>query len=645
MSGQEILVAPPQNDPAGSTGPARVSERMARLPLALTAMALWGLAVWILQQPYLGVIHDSTLYSLFALTRLHPEQLANDIFLRFGSQDRYTLFTPIYAAAINSLGLEHAASLLTLVFQGALFGCAWLLARRFMPPLAAALGVGLLAAAPGEYGSHETFHIVEGFLTPRLPAEALAVGGLVAALGGRYWLAAACVAAAMSLHPIIGCAGAAILILTFVAPLRPRLFAVAAGAGLLAGIAAVLAWHSLGRLEGMWLYTVRVTSTYLFLRNWSYADWSRIAGPLAILAIGALRGTTPLLRRLCAAALAMVGCGLLISFTFGDLLQVPIFIGAQTWRWLWLANLLAFVLTPLIAQQCWSRGDAGRSAILLLAAAWMFRGTPPALYLVPLAIAAAVTPTGLTTQRYWRLAFLGTCIVVGLASVLDAVDHLWYMPGLDPSAPVLPQRLRAAFNDGAIPAAVLIGAYWMLGRWESTRPVIAATAALACGALLPLGWQEWTYSHYTPELAAKFAPWRAGIPVGTEVLWPDTPVGSWYLLGRPNYWSPHQSAGAIFSRDKAVLLDQRTQVISKAMGKKDTKQALEQFELDGSATRVPAGAARIGLAGMVMLCSDPALGYIVSWMPVAPTPFPPVTVDARKLHGKLYLYRCSDLLH
>jgi hypothetical protein len=46
-----------------------------------------------------------------------------------------------------------------------------------------------------------------------------------------------------------------------------------------------------------------------------------------------------------------------------------------------------------------------------------------------------------------------------------------------------------------------------------------------------------------------------------------------------------------------------------------------------------------------MACADPALSYIVSWLPVAPTPYPAVAFAGRKAHGELYLYRCADLRH
>jgi hypothetical protein len=598
--------------------------------IAPAALGLYALALWWLLHPYGGITHDATLYTLFALDRLHPGVLNNDLFLRFGSQDHYTVFTPIYAAAIAVLGLEHAASLLTLLFQSVLLVGAWLLARRFMSALAATLAVALLVAAPGEYGASDVFHVIEGFITPRMPAEALVVLALVAGLNRRYWIAALVSAGALALHPIIGCAGAALLALIFLAPARPRLVAAAAIA-----VALALALIPLGRLEGMWLFSVRITSSYLFLANWSSSDWARVVLPLTILAVGVLNGTDPLLRRVCAAALVMAAGGLLITGIFGDLLHTSLFIGAQAWRWLWLANLLAFVLAPVIVADGWRHGESGRVAILLLASAWILRNTTPALALVPLTLVCAAIPAGNSRQRLWQGLYLGACVLVGVALLLDLVERLFYLPGFDPTLPQLPQQVRATCEDGVIPGILAFTAWQVLHRSRSAAgmSLVAGPATLACAGLLPLAWGEWTHIDYTPELVAQTAPWRAGLPAGAEIL-ADNPVFSWYLLERPNYWSTFQAAGAIFSRDKALLLQQRGALLGKAA----------QASSDAiPGTRLPEGVVPLSQAGMRAACTDAALGYIVSWLPVAPTPYPAVTFAGRKAHGQLYFYRCADL--
>src|ERR1700722_17444613 len=105
------------------------------------ALVIFGLCVFplcaaslsMLLQPYLGVANDAIFYTMQGLAHLRPELYGNDIYLKFGSQDQYTVFGPMYAAAIRLLGIDHAAALLTLVSQAAFLLAAWQLARRLTP--------------------------------------------------------------------------------------------------------------------------------------------------------------------------------------------------------------------------------------------------------------------------------------------------------------------------------------------------------------------------------------------------------------------------------------------------------------------------------------------------------------------------------
>ena len=121
--------------------------------IGLAGLACLVVAFWILIHPYRGIEHDSVLYAVLALARLQPAALGHDLFVRYGTQDNFTVFSPLFAAAIRQVGLERAAAILTFVTHVAFFGAAWLLARRLMSPLLALLAVGLLVVLPSWYGS------------------------------------------------------------------------------------------------------------------------------------------------------------------------------------------------------------------------------------------------------------------------------------------------------------------------------------------------------------------------------------------------------------------------------------------------------------------------------------------------------------
>ena len=609
--------------------------------LALAAMALLAFATWMLEHPYVGLHHDSIIYTLLALARLHPDALSGDVFLRFGSQDRYTVFSPLYSEAISLVGLEPAAAFLTFAAHLAMLGCAWLVARRFMSALAATFGVALLLAAPGEYGSFIFFHYLEGFLTPRLPAEALVLAAIAATLTRRYWLGGVCLVGALLLHPIMATAGVAFLVLTFVAPARPRLTAAAAAILLLSSLAIVQASSLLGRLDPDWFEIVRASSPFLYVSLWSVSDWGRICVPLAVLAIGLLAGTTQDLRRVCGGALIMVACGLAMTLLYCDLLHVIIFTDVQSWRWLWLADVLAILLTPVIAGDCWRSGTAGKVAVILLASAWTLRDESSALYIVPVAVACAGIPSSWRNHRYARLVLFGSCALLLIAVANDLAARLVYEEPYDTAAAPLLQELRSLCGDGVVPAALLVAAWFGLRRTQSIprNVLLVATAMAICAALVPMEWPYWTHTLYTPALAREFAPWRAEIPPHAEVLWPDIPIPAWYLLERPNYWSSAQVAGAIFSRDKSLLLRQRTASINTGLVRSGLiKSDFPQRSLG----LVLSDITKMNARAVKELCADPDLRYVVSWFRLGRPVVAPLTPDPAKPNSRLYLYRCSD---
>jgi hypothetical protein len=601
------------------------------------------LAAWLLQHPYAGIAHDSVLYTLLALERLHPAALGTDVFLRFGSQDRYTIFSPLYSQSIALLGMEPAAALLTFVSQLAFFGCAWWVARRFMGRAAATFATALLIIAPGEYGSAAFFHSAETFLTPRLPAEALVLGAIAAALAQRRLIASVCLVGAMLLHPVMGAAGVAFLVLTFLAPHRPRLVLSVAAVLLAGSLAVLLVTAPLGRFDETWLRIIRAGNSYLYASTWSLADWSRVATALSLLPIGLLTGVAPTVRRVCMGALLTAACGLCISLVYCDLLHVMIFTQLQSWRWLWLANTIALLLAPVIAADCWRTGTAGRTAIVLLGGAWLLRGTGAGLCVLTLALACAAAPAAWREHRYMRYAFLGACVLAVAAAANGMLEKFSYVPTNASGEPVLMQQLRLVCADGVIPGIVLMGASlgWVTWKSPAYKVASAATATLACVMLASPGWSSWTRTYFTPALSAQFAQWRATIPPHVEVIWPTTPLGAWYLLERPSYWSFYQNVGAIFSRQKALLVQRRTDLIATAMRATRAPQQATPVE-SSEVVAAPVDTSQMNTAGLRQACADPDLHFVVSWRRLGSSPVAPVTPDPQKPLSRLYLYSCAD---
>src|SRR5260370_20875009 len=141
---------------------------------ATLSLSLMLTTLWLALHGYHGLTGDGQIYAFQAFARLHPH-LAADLYLQNTSQDRFTLFSPLYAWFIGLLGLENAARLLTLAFTLWFLAAAWSFARSVTGRAAAWLAVAFLLIIAGDYGASGVFLVLDPFLTARLPAEALII--------------------------------------------------------------------------------------------------------------------------------------------------------------------------------------------------------------------------------------------------------------------------------------------------------------------------------------------------------------------------------------------------------------------------------------------------------------------------------------
>jgi hypothetical protein len=631
--------------------PEKAQQQLSDRPAAALALAALGLcvaAVWILQRPYRGLNHDSVLYALSALARLHVT-LAHDVFLRFGSQDSYTVFGPLFAGAVRALDLEPAAALLTFLGQAAFFVAGWALARRVMSARLALLAVGLLIALPSDYGALQDFNYIEGFLTPRQMAEALVLASLAATLANRRIVGGIWLLAGLLFHPIMAFSGFVILFCLYVAVPRPRL-ALIVGSAILAlslGAALLVPVGPLRSFDAAWLDRVYATG-YLFMSQWSLRDWSHFCIPAGVLAIGVFTSPTLAVRKLCVAALLTAAAGILATLIFCDLLHVVIFTQMQPWRWLWLAQAIAVLLLPLIVLDCWRIDRLARAAIVLLASAWALRELPPAPGIVLAAIICAASAPRLKDWRYARLIFVGCSAIFVLAMLINVLPHV-LQSAVPTTAPTFSERLvqrMSIWAGGGLPYVAILGVMYWLGTRRSTSArawLLAAATALVC-VLAPAGWHSWTAYKYTPASQALYSPWREVIPANAEVFWASSPVSVWYLLERPDYWSPPQSAGDIFSREKALETQRRSLSVQSALDAAGQRHPPDP-DPNSPWYRPPRQARpeNFDIPAAAAVCSDPELSFIVSRTSLGPTPYPEIVPDPGESERHLWLYRCVDL--
>jgi hypothetical protein len=615
-----------------------------RQRLGLLVMGLLAAITWALSHHYKGLFHDAQLYTLQALAHLSPGSLSHDVFLRFGSQDEYTIFSPLYALVIHWIGTEPAAAVLTLTLQlGLLLGAA-VLARTVVPGTPALVGIALLIAIPGSYGAAEVFTCIESFVTPRMGAEALVLGSLAAALHGRWRLAWAFLAAAILLHPVMAAAGLCGLLCLYIAIPRPKLAAALlapAGATLLLIAVFAPVDGRFGHFDATWLTLVEYRSPYLLLQSWTLEDWGRTAVYLATLAVGATAlpadaaegPSSGRARKLARVALLTGLGGLALTLVACDRLHLVLLTQLQPWRWLWLAVVVAALLLPAIALACWQAGLPGKTAVALLVAAWIFGS---GVFALVTAAFAVVTPLMKRLRPgEARLVLYGACALLLIAASLRMAGNLLFseVSYIDPQIPLWIRRATSFVHDGTVPLAVILFAALLASRPRGMPGLIALATVSAATllALLPEVWAGWSQQRFPPALQEHFAPWRALIPPGREVFWSESAPETWVLLERPSYLSVVQTSGMVFSRAAALEMQRRAIALSAVVP-------------PGAFLSFSGGGAGIGPTReqLERACATGEFDFVVSGVALSWAPLATLPREVWHSSGGLRLYRCSD---
>ena len=114
-------------------------------------------SLWALTHRYQGFARDGELYAIQASARLNPA-LGVDVYLESTSQDRYTIFSRIYAAVIQFFGLQEAGIALFALCTTGFLTAAWVLARELLDGEIAWATVAALIGTIGYYGAYRILH-------------------------------------------------------------------------------------------------------------------------------------------------------------------------------------------------------------------------------------------------------------------------------------------------------------------------------------------------------------------------------------------------------------------------------------------------------------------------------------------------------
>lgn len=577
-------------------------------------LVLYLIGVWMMVHWYHGIQLDAVLYAGQALARLHPEQLGRDVFFAYGSQDDYTLFTPIYAALAAQTTLGDAALLLVGLAHASWVGAMFFLARQLAAGPALWLGLVLVFGTPGVYGAERVLSYGEGLATARIWGEAFALVAVAASLSGRRALAVIACGFGLAMHPIIALPAAGFIALH---ALKPRHIGLLALAGVLAAISSswlglIPAERFVATMDPLWYAVVTERSPYLFLDHWPVADLNEAICLLAVLAIAALSAGDDSRRAWWAMLLTGI-VGLALA-GLGSLTHHALLLQIQPWRVLWLVRIFAALAACGLLLEWWPKGRNWRLVGVWLAVGWLARDYGGGL----IALGALLAFLRLRTRgdaeiprSVWLASWAALAMVALISLVAQAQQSMiyfyYYRAGVEPSrlAGVGTNIVVSLFGAGIF--SLLLIPFWHLARGAEWQRWAALSAAAGFALFAATGWNQRPererdlYSFLPPDADRLADP----LPSTATVYWEGAQHFTWVALHRPNYASKQQSAGVLFSRATAIETKRRLARLAK-LGTSDS-------ETDWRAmTALQARQARrSSFDGLIHVCHDPVLDYVV----------------------------------
>ena len=529
-------------------------------------LAAFGL--FLLSRPYLGVYHDGRLYAADALAKLDPAGVGRDLMFVHDGQFGFSLYTPMLARLIALLGLSGATMAIVLVTLTLWFAAAALMVERFLADRSPALrwtALVFVVALPALYGPLNIIGFGEPYVTPRGLVEAAGLAGMAAYLSGRRWLGLGLCVVGMLLHPIMGLCSAAAIGVALCLEDRRWLWAGLAGAGAVvaAGLAHLpVADRLVTVMDPAWRAVVETRSPFLFPSLWPIETWSRLAVQACTVAAAALllRGAS---RRLALGALIAGLAGVALVAALGDRLSLILFLQVQSWRMLQpLAVLALACLAPLCAELP-RRGPAGLLGLALIGLAWMLRDLgASALLFAPLGLLFAAVGD---KARFGRPDLVSAAAAGLIAATVIAGAALtgWSLVTAFARTGAYSQEAVWFSDLPGLIIAVCLGVW--LGRGFTSPPAIVRVGgAILVGLLAVLLWDD--RPAYVRALDRGRDPALVAMTAARPgaVLWLAGDVESWVLIGRPNWFSPVQSAGVVFSQPLALELWRRAERLENA---------------------------------------------------------------------------------
>jgi len=637
---------------------------------------LTGCALWFLSHPYWRIWHDAQVYTLMALRWLTPSAFVRDPWFMFGSQDSYTIFSPLYAGLISLIGVEKAALLGTLA-EGMLFVVAcWILCRALPLKTGRYLVFLLLVSTQlvycvNQYNYFASLRVSEPFITARNLSVALSLMGLGLAFLERKAFSWLLTLLAMAFHPLMG-GWLMLLLVVWFLNLRTRTVWLLCIFGVY--VLASLAFSDVGIFKIMseqWAQYVRINSGVVFPHIEQQQRLGLYIAGYCLLHFAGRFGL-PMLRQWYKWVLAISFSATLLFWFCSTHAPSALIMQLQLWRANWLALIFAVIAIVDLAKRAWLGGNPRR--LISVTAGTIFLFSP--LEAAPILLLCGSFPCQSLRfsqfilrrydHRFWQAlkVLLAVMLVLWLFYLLGIIDKTGMelvKVGADTKkldSATNPFLNLSAFNilmgsaytgaNGLVPLLV-----WMLLATRF-RPLVLAGVIVLTLVVVPFAWNT-QLSRDNKLNYQIYKQFKTQVKRGEVVYWQQRPLAVYLSLQTANYVSKVHVIGIVFSEEKTREVARRLQRV--ALAGEDAKlitaslsgrnkamiayrhQKDEDFDPELLHTYE---VKELSQPGLEYLCKDPELDYVIHEQL-----FPELVLAMEKDEigekKTWYLYGCRDV--
>ncbi|MCL4745317.1 MAG: hypothetical protein KJZ83_07875 [Burkholderiaceae bacterium] len=521
--------------------------------------------LWMCTRPYRGIVHDSILYSFQAIASAVPERFSDDLYLRFGSQEDFSLYTPFLSLVIRLTDIETANLIVTIAGQILWIVGAGLLVRAVChTPERRFLAFATLLLMPAAYGGLGVFSYAEHFQTPRIFAEGIALAGIAMAVRCAWRRSTALLALAMLVHPLMALPAVAVAFL-LAARGRPALWLlplVALAASIALAAADVQPFLRIRQtINGDWWDAVVQRSGFALMSRWTLPDIFLILVQFIVAGLIYWRGDG-VERKLVRALTITVVVALLVNFVAADLLHNLLVLNLQFYRATWLLGVIANILAGALLPRLYAERDRVSAALLVGLALYALE------HFFPLMIALALPQLALASAALWARHRMGS-ISRAMGAALIILTWLTTLCAIALIAVYLEQAIAVRLQArlwvyGLLASSVIAASLFVIGR--SNSAIALTTCAIAVGISIydqESPWQRLARSDDRPPREL-----MSIIEHAKNVYWESGMDYSWFALGRTQYFSCAQGTGSMFYERTALEYVRRGRALA-ALGTLD----------------------------------------------------------------------------